>query len=148
MLYKWRINLFSISSFLRYTYILYVNIIFIYNCNICVCIILFLDYLLQKLWSITYINAYKCVLCALFLQIHFSSLCCILIHVFRYLFCVSLAGIWIFITCGGRIQDEIYDVLLTNPSREVAWRRIVYLRMHTRSIGRQNKNKIYFAKAW
>jgi len=64
-----------------------------------------------------------------------------------YLFCVSLAGIWIFITCGGRIQDEIYDVLLTNPSREVAWRRIVYLRMHTRSIGRQNKNKIYFAKA-
>lgn len=60
-----------------------------------------------------------------------------------YLFCVSLAGIWIFITCGGRIQNEIYDVLLTNPSREVAWRKIVYLRMHTRSIGRQNKNKIY-----
>lgn len=51
-----------------------------------------------------------------------------------YLFYVSSRSLdfWIFITSGGRIQDEIYDVLLANPSREVAWRTIVYLRMHTR----------------
>jgi len=52
-----------------------------------------------------------------------------------YLSYVSSPSIWIFITSGGRIRDEIYDVLLTNPSREVAWRRIVYLQMHSRSIG-------------
>jgi len=56
---------------------------------------------------------------------------------FRFIFSAFLTGIWIFITSRGRIQDEIYDVLLTNPSREVAWGRIVYLRMHTRSIGRR-----------
>lgn len=65
---------------------------------------------------------------------------------FRFIFSAFLAGIRIFITSRGRIRDEIYDVLLTNPSREVAWRRIVYLRMHTSSIGRQSENKTYFSK--
>lgn len=37
-------------------------------------------------------------------------------------------------------------MLLANPSREVAWRRIVYLGMQL--IHRQTKNKICFVKAW
>lgn len=46
---------------------------------------------------------------------------------FRILRCL----ISIFITFEGRrpAKGEIYDVPLANPSREVAWRRIVYLGM-------------------
>lgn len=38
-------------------------------------------------------------------------------------------------------EREIYDVLLANPSREVACKGIVYLRMHGRSIGWQNRKE-------
>jgi len=87
-------------------------------------------------------NAHKCIqvhiVCAFSADTLHSSFCYTLIRVSPvsfYLSYVSSQSIWIFITSGGRIRDKIYDVLLTNPSREVAWRRIVYLQMHTRSIG-------------